>query len=93
MQYTLITHKYIIYTYTSTGTTYRHTHIYIYIYKHHLGEEHIPFSFSIDSASFHEEGGLQALSISPMSGVVSPDSATTIAVSFKPLEAFRTLHE
>eukprot|EP00435_Cladocopium_sp_Y103_P015901 s1994_g3.t3 len=48
--------------------------------------EHIPFSFQIDPASFQEEGGLQALSISPMNGVVGPDSSVSIHVNFKPLE-------
>jgi len=51
-----------------------------------VNKEHIPFSFQIDPASFQEEGGLQALSISPMSGVVGPDSSVTISVNFKPLE-------
>eukprot|EP00913_Durusdinium_trenchii_P007825 g7344.t1 len=36
---------------------------------------------------FQEEGGLQALSISPMSGVIGPDSSVTVHVNFKPLEA------
>eukprot|EP00931_Biecheleriopsis_adriatica_P045665 TRINITY_DN2614_c0_g1_i1.p1 TRINITY_DN2614_c0_g1~~TRINITY_DN2614_c0_g1_i1.p1 ORF type:complete len:5069 (-),score=1280.39 TRINITY_DN2614_c0_g1_i1:105-14627(-) len=51
-----------------------------------VNKEHIPFSFAIDPASFQEEGELQALSISPMSGVVGPDSSITVTVNFKPLE-------
>lgn len=51
-----------------------------------VNKEHIPFSFQIDPASFQEEGGLQALSITPMTGVVGPDSSVTIHVNFKPLE-------
>eukprot|EP00930_Biecheleria_cincta_P015308 TRINITY_DN12810_c0_g1_i1.p1 TRINITY_DN12810_c0_g1~~TRINITY_DN12810_c0_g1_i1.p1 ORF type:complete len:5041 (+),score=1000.88 TRINITY_DN12810_c0_g1_i1:126-15248(+) len=51
-----------------------------------VNKEHIPFSWSIDPATFQEEGELQALSISPVSGVVGPDSSVTITVSFKPLE-------
>eukprot|EP00435_Cladocopium_sp_Y103_P015819 s1994_g3.t2 len=51
-----------------------------------VNKEHIPFSFQIDPASFQEEGGLQALSISPMNGVVGPDSSVSIHVNFKPLE-------
>ncbi|CAE8631652.1 unnamed protein product [Polarella glacialis] len=51
-----------------------------------VNKEHIPFSFQIDPASFQQEGQLQALSISPMSGVVGPDSDISITVHFKPME-------
>eukprot|EP00933_Yihiella_yeosuensis_P077861 TRINITY_DN8880_c0_g1_i1.p1 TRINITY_DN8880_c0_g1~~TRINITY_DN8880_c0_g1_i1.p1 ORF type:complete len:1522 (-),score=340.36 TRINITY_DN8880_c0_g1_i1:161-4051(-) len=51
-----------------------------------VNKEHIPFSFAIDPASFLQEGQPQALSISPMNGVVGPDSSVEVTVNFKPLE-------
>ncbi|KAF4655034.1 hypothetical protein FOL46_008426, partial [Perkinsus olseni] len=47
-----------------------------------VNREHLPFQFVIDSASWFDN----ALSISPMKGVVSPGGKLAITVTFKPSE-------
>jgi hypothetical protein len=51
-----------------------------------VNKEHIPFSFTIDPFSFQLEGRPQAVSVSPMNGVVGPDSFIDVEVTFKPHE-------
>jgi hydrocephalus-inducing protein len=51
-----------------------------------VNKEHIPFSFSIDPLSFQPEGQTEALSIKPLSGVVSPNSSLSLQVTFAPEE-------
>jgi hydrocephalus-inducing protein len=51
-----------------------------------VNKEHIPFSFSFDESSFKIEGQPQVISVSPISGVVGPDTSTDIEVTFKPVQ-------
>jgi len=51
-----------------------------------VNKEHLPFSFTIDKSSFQIEGMPEALHVSPMSGVIGPDSSIDLHVTFKPLQ-------
>jgi hydrocephalus-inducing protein len=51
-----------------------------------INKEHLPFSFNFDLHSFQLEGQQPALSVSPTSGVIGPDSVQDVIVTFKPLE-------
>jgi hydrocephalus-inducing protein len=50
-----------------------------------VNKEIIPFSFAFDAASYQQEGHAQVISVSPTSGVVGPDTALDVEVTFRPV--------
>jgi hydrocephalus-inducing protein len=51
-----------------------------------VNKEIIPFGFAFDQSSFQVEGQPHVVSVSPMSGVVGPDTSQEVEVTFKPVQ-------